>query len=95
MTTKQGLKLSAIIDKLEIKIDDPKGDLEKVGADMMVQIVSKAHKAEREIYEFIAGLSGLTVDQVKKLGIEDLKNMFTEFGKNAGGLVSFFKSAAK
>lgn len=68
---------------------------EETGAEFAATAISNVYQAEIEIYEFIAGLSGLTVDQVKKLGIEDLKNMFIEFGKNAGGLVSFFKSAAK
>ena len=32
LTLKQGLKLSAIIDKLDLKITDPKADTNKVGA---------------------------------------------------------------
>lgn len=91
MTTKQGLKLSAIIDKLEIKIDNPKDDLEKVGADMMVQIVSKAHKAEKEIYEFIAATKGIDVKAAEEVDlVEFIKELVAD-----SGIMAFFKSAVR
>jgi len=91
LTLKQGLKLSAIIDKLELKITDPKADAEKVGADLMMQIVAKAHKAEQEIYAFVAEIKGITPQEAEKV---DLVQFIKEIAADAG-VINFFKSAVK
>ena len=91
LTLKQGLKLSAIIDKLDLKITDPKADANKIGADLMMQIISKAHKAEQEIYAFVAEIKGITPQEAEKV---DLVQFIKEIASDAG-LVSFFKSAVK
>lgn len=89
LTLKQGLKLSAIIDKLDLKITDPKADANKVGADLMMQIISKAHKAEQEIYAFVAEAKGITQQEAEKV---DLIGFIKEIAADAG-VVNFFKSA--
>jgi predicted peroxiredoxin len=88
---KQGLKLSAIIDKLDLKITDPKADTNKVGADMMMQIISKAHKAEQEIYAFVAETKGITPQEAEKVDlVQFIKDMASDTG-----VMNFFKSAVK
>jgi len=91
LTLKQGLKLSAIIDKLDLKITDPKASQEQIGADMMMQIISKAHKAEKEIYAFVAETRGITPQEAEKV---DLVQFVKEIASDAG-VVNFFKSAVK
>lgn len=68
---------------------------EEMGAEFGATMIVNLYMAETEIYEFIAGLTGLPVENVKKMEIGDMVKMFTEFGKSAGSLVSFFKSAAR
>jgi len=89
LTLKQGLKLSAIIDKLDLKITDPKASQEQIGADLMMQIISKAHKAEKEIYAFVAEAKGITPQEAEKV---DLVRFIKEIASDAG-VINFFKSA--
>ncbi len=91
LTLKQGLKLSAIIDKLDLKITDPKASQEQIGADLMMQIISKAHKAEKEIYAFVAEAKGITPQEAEKA---DLVQFIKEIASDAG-VINFFKSAVK
>lgn len=91
MDIKQGIKLSAIIDKMELKITDPKADKEKVGADLMIQLVSKAYKAEKEIYSFVADIKQCTPKEAESV---DLVEFIKEVG-NISGLGDFLKSAVK
>jgi len=91
MTIKQTIKLSAIIDKLELKITDPKAGQEAVGADLIIQLAAKAHKAEKEIYNFIADFKKITAAEAEDVEISDFaKELF-----NIPGLSDFFKSAVK
>jgi hypothetical protein len=91
LTLKQGLKLSAIIDKLDLKITDPKADANKVGADLMMQIISKAHKAENEIYAFVAEIKKITPEEAAEI---DLMKFIQDIMSDAG-VLDFFKSAVK
>jgi len=91
LTLKQGLKLSAIIDKLDLKIADPKADAEKIGSDLLMQIVAKAHKAEQEIYAFVAEIKGITPQEAENV---DLVQFIKEMASDTG-VVNFFKSAVK
>lgn len=91
LTLKQGLKISAIIDKLDIKIVNPNGTQEQVGADMMMQLVSKAHRAEQEIYAFVADIKKVDLAEAESI---DLVAFIKEIITNSG-MVDFFKSAVK
>jgi predicted GTPase len=110
LTLKQGIKISAIIDKLELKISIPKEDTSKkdtskkdstknglemrqqeVGFDLMVQVVSKAHKAEKEIYAFVAEIKKCTLEEAEDVDLmEFIKDIFSD-----SSVVDFFKSAVK
>jgi len=91
LTIKQGFKISAIIDKLDLKVTDPKAPQEQVGADLMIQIISKAYKAEQEIYDLVAEIKGCTATEAEKI---DLVGFIKEITSNAG-VMDFFRSAVK
>jgi hypothetical protein len=74
-----------------LKITDPKASQEQIGADLMMQIVSKAHKAEQEIYAFAAEIKGITPKEAENV---DLVQFIKELVSDAG-VVNFFKSAVK
>ena len=91
ITTKQGIKLSAIVDKLNISITNPEATQEQVGADLIIQVVSKAHRAEQEIYSFVAEIKKCTVDEAEEVDlIKFIKDMMAN-----PDLVGFFRSAVK
>lgn len=91
MNIKQSMKISAIIDKLGLKISNAKASQEEVGADLMIQAVSKAYKAEKEIYSFIADFKKCTVKEAEEVDlIEFIKEM-----KEVSGLKNFFTSVGK
>lgn len=68
---------------------------EEMGAEFGATAIVNLYMAEAEIFELISGLTGLKVEEVKKMELDDIVKLFKEFGKNAGNLVSFFKSAVK
>lgn len=91
LTVKQGIQLSAIADKLGLKIENAKSGQEEVGAALMMQIVSKAHLAEEEIYSFIASVKGCTAEQAANM---DLVAVLKELATDTG-VAGFFASAVK
>ena len=91
MNIKQAMKLSAIIDKMGIKISNAKGSQEDIGADLIMQLVSKAYKAEKEIYAFISDLKKITPTEAEEIDlIEFIKEM-----QEVNNLKGFFTSANK
>lgn len=91
MNMKQSMKLSAIIDKMGLKISNAKASKEEVGADIMMQIVSKAYRAETEIYNFISVTKSITTKEAEEVDlIEFIKEMSA-----TSDLKSFFTSVAK
>lgn len=98
LSLKQGIKLSAIVDKLDLEVKttkkNEKGETERltqqeVGADLIMQAVRKAHKAEQEIYNFVAEVKKITPNEAEEVDIvEFIKEMFSD-----AGTVDFLKSA--
>lgn len=91
VTLKQGIRISAIIDKLELDIKDPTASQEKVGADLIMQVLSKAHKAEQEIYSLVSDIKKISKEEAAEI---DLVEFIKDIMKDSD-LTSFFKSAAK
>lgn len=89
ITIEQGIKISALIDKLGLKVPDTSKGQAFLGADLMLQIVSKAHKASNEIYDIVSEIKGCTKDEAKKV---DLVEFITELSETAG-LKDFLSSA--
>jgi hypothetical protein len=91
ITVRQGMQLSAIVDKLELTIPDPGASQEKLGADVFMQILSRAHRADEEIYAFIAEFKGCTPDEAQELPLSEVvRELMSD-----NGVLGFFSSAAK
>jgi len=90
-TIKQGMRLSAIMDKIDVKIDNPDGTAEQIGSDLILQVVKKAYKAEKEIISFVAETKGITEEEAQEIDIVEFVN---ELAKDMG-FASFFESAVK
>ena len=89
LTLKQGIKLSAIIDKLGLKINDPAAPAEQIGADLIMQTVTKLHKAEQEVYALVADVKKISTEEAADVDIVD----FIQELAGDSGAVNFFKSA--
>ncbi len=89
ITIEQGMKISAIIDKLDLKVPDPNKGQAFFGADLMMQAVSKLHLAKNEIYSLVAEIKGCTVKEAKEV---NLFEFIRELGETEG--VKDFLSSA-
>lgn len=72
MKTKILIKLSLIIDKMGIadeikRIDKPTN--EEVGKELIMLLITNLHKAENEIYEFIADYKKITKEEAEELDV--------------------------
>jgi len=91
LTIKQAVKLSAVIDKLELKVTDPKASAEQVGADLLLQAVSRLHLAEKELYAFISEVKRISEDEAANVDAwEFVKELFSD-----PKVRPFFSRAAK
>ena len=101
LTVKQGIRLSAIIDKLGLSIPDVLVNLKagavldealqkRAGADLVMQLLRNAHKAEEELYALIADTKGITPEAAAEVDL-------LEFAKDFVGpdVVGFFTSAVR
>lgn len=79
METRVLIKLSLIIDKMGIKNDliNIEADTnEVVGKKLIATLIANLHKAENEIYDFIAMYKEITVEEAQKVNvIEVLKEV--------------------
>lgn len=90
------LKISALVDKLDIDIEsldiDTSGKtndeaLREAGLRLVYLAFRKLHKAETELYALIAAYRGVTTAEAKKLdAIEIVKEIFQQ-----EGIADFFK----
>lgn len=62
-------------------------------ADLGIKVVSKIHKAKKEVLAFVSDMSGTSVEEVKKLSLKELKEFFGELFSTEG-LKSFLSQAA-
>lgn len=86
ISTKTAIKMSAIIDKMEIgqqlkdmevNTGDEAKDREELGKQLIVLIITKLYKAEDEIYELIAMCKGISIEEAKEVEvIPFLKELF-------------------
>jgi hypothetical protein len=94
-------RLSAIIDKMQVKTDLNKlmDDAKKqpdaqayIGGQMIMILVSRLHMAQKEVSSFLADLTDKTVEELENLSIKEVSDLFKElFSKN--DMSGFFNSA--
>lgn len=95
LTIKQGLKLSVILDKLDLNIDFKKisqnGEVsvEEFGGELMMQIVTKLHKAEKEIIAFVAEYKQISYKEAENINLIE----FVQELLDDSSFGVFFKSA--
>lgn len=100
-------QLSKIIDKMEIRfdIDEMMDQIQDIltnegtskaqsylGGQMVLTLVSKLHKAEKELIEWLASLTGMTVEEIQKLKFKELKSLLLELF-NSEDFLELFTSA--
>lgn len=92
-------KLSEIVDVMGIELDLNKilngakskegGIQANMGAEVAFLFIKKIHKAETQVYKFIADIVGEPVKEVKKYDVKQLVDFVTELF-NDEGFTSFF-----
>lgn len=102
-------QLSKIIDKMEIRfdIDEMMNQIQDIlanegtskaqsylGGQMVLTLVSKLHKAENEVIEWIASLSEKSIDDVRKLKFKELKEILAELFSSEDFLELFTSAEA-
>lgn len=103
ITFEDAFVLSEILDKMNIQSDinaifdeakaKPGSEAQNyMGGQVVLLLMKSAHKAKKELCEWIASLSGKSVEEVKGMGLKEmsdfLKELFTQ-----EGIGDFFKSA--
>ena len=92
LTIRQGVLLSAIIDKMDLKITNPKGTQSEVGADLIMQFVRRLHIADDEITTFVADVRKVSQEEAQQT---DIVEFITDLLAKHPRLLSFFTSAVK
>ncbi len=90
ITLKQGMKISAILDKMDLKLKtrtigkDGKSvpvSQEELGADLIMQALAKAHRAEKEIYSLVADIRGCTIKEAQDVDlVEFIRELVADEG---------------
>lgn len=78
MKTRHLIKLSKIIDKIEIKdalVSIEEDDTKEVAKRILGLLISNLYKAEKEIYEFVADYKGITIEEAEN---EDIIKLLTD-----------------
>jgi hypothetical protein len=92
--------LSEIIDKMGLKADinrlfDEAHKAEDaqsyIGGQLIMLMVSRIYKAEKEVYEFFSDLTGKTAQEVEDMSLNDMKDLMKDLIKS--DIMSFFNSA--
>lgn len=87
-------KASLILDKCDIDLSGINfggEDISKLGADILYKVARNMHRADAEIYDFLAGICETTVDEVKTWGIKKLVQVVKEIVANED-FTDFFPS---
>lgn len=82
--------LSEIADKMDIKLDVKGKTQEEAGAELIMFLVKKAHKAKDEIKNLVAALTEKSSEEVAKMSPKEMINNVKEILKQ-DGLLDFFK----
>lgn len=90
MTIKQSMLLSAIFNKIDLKID-PNMTTEQVGADVIKQLAKNACKAESEIVDFVANLLKISRQEAEEQDISVVVNAI----KADKSFATFFSQAGR
>ena len=83
ISTENLILLSACIDKMDIKDElrkleistgDEEKDIEELGSELIVLLITNLYKAKDEIYEFVANYKNISIEEAKKEDIITILN---------------------
>lgn len=92
LTGRQLMKISALADKLDIKIDT-KADIEDMGSDIIWQALRRAHTAEDEVSEVFAMFLGCKPKDALDIDLMEKWNEFKDSDKGKKAL-NFLQSVS-
>jgi len=72
LKTRQIAMISKLVSQMGFKLDFKGKSQDEVGADMLWDIITNIHKAEKELYILISDMTGRTVEAVADTDIEEL-----------------------
>ena len=84
------ITLSRIADKMQLKPDVEGKTQQQIGAEFLIQIFSRLHLAEKEVWQLVADLNGLKAEDVSKMPFRELKPLVKEIVTSAD-FADFFK----
>ncbi|MDQ0417924.1 hypothetical protein J2Z48_002108 [Croceifilum oryzae] len=94
-------KFTRILRKLDIKkeiqsldFQNVENDSTGIGIQVFWLLLENSDKAEKEVYEFLASVAGVTPQEMKTMSLSQLGELIQEFQK-IPGLANFFRSAFK
>lgn len=95
LKTNDVFKMSKILKKMNLKIKFEKDTNEKqMGFEMIKSVFENLHLAEKEVNEFLADMTGMTIEEFSDLPFEDGIDIINQF-KNMKEIGNFLKSANK
>lgn len=95
LKTSDVFKMSKILKKMNLKVAVEKGmSQEQVGFEIMNQVVSNLHLAEKEVSDFLGDLVGMSGDEFSELSIDETFEIISQF-KELDGVANFLKLANK
>lgn len=97
---KMDIEIDSLTGKIKTKKLGSKKDATELGkeigvtviADLLMKVISKIHKAKKEVMAFVAEMCEMTDEEVKGLKFGDLKKFFTELIKT-DGVTDFLEQA--
>lgn len=92
LTGRQIIKISALVEKMGIKIDAKK-DVEELGSEVIWQLLTGAHKAEQEVSEVLAAFMECEPEEALDIDLLEKWYQFTDSDKGKN-ILGFFQSAA-
>jgi hypothetical protein len=55
-----------------------------IGIDIVTKMIRNLHKAKNEVMQLIASLTGMSKDEVSKMGLRQIKDFFVDLTKQEG-----------
>lgn len=93
ITGRDLLKISRLVDKLDLKIENAAAPAEEVGASLIMQIVRKLGTAEDEVADLLTIFTGGTKEEALEVDLLDLYE--TKIKPNIKQLAPFLQSVTK
>ena len=91
LKAKHIMMFSKIVSKMKVRPDSKGKDQEQFGMDLMFSILESIYLAEAEFWEMVSSLSGLSIDVIPDMEIDELKEVLMIVIEK---VMSYFKKPA-